>query len=97
MKKVLSAIICMFIGITLFVGCSGTESNSLEESEISASLAGVHVPITLDYIEELHRFLLAARAYTQHGIMQDHGVTDRYGSTLNSLIRDRNFGYMERY
>jgi len=97
MKKILSAFICVLVGITLFTGCSGTESNSLEESEISAAVSGVLVPITLDSIEDFHSFLLAARAFTQHGIMQDHGVSGRYGSTLNSLIRDRNFGYMDRY
>jgi len=97
MKKILSAFICVLVGITLFTGCSGTESNSLEESEISAAVSGVLVPITLDSIEDFHSFLLAARAFTQHGIMQDHGVTGRYATTLNHLIHDRFFGYMDRY
>jgi len=94
MKKILSAIICMLIGITLVVGCSGTESNDFVEYEIFASPPG---PITLDSFEELHRFLLAARAYTHYGIMEDHGVTGRYAPSLNRLIRDRDFGYIERY
>jgi hypothetical protein len=97
MKNVLLAFICVLVIITLVAGCSGTDSNSTAESEIAAVSSGILVPISVDSIREFHSFLLASRAYANHGIILDHGVSGRYASELNSAILHKVFGETERY